>query len=72
MMMFVSISGCSSSQSDASETLQANAPDIQQDLIISVSEITETATFHLITVDGTNREVFAVRNSNGNNSFNKS
>ncbi len=66
MMMSVSISGCSNSQSDASETVQANAPDIQQDLIIPVSEINETAKFYPIAVDGTNMEVFAVKDSNGN------
>ncbi len=51
-------------------TIQEENIDISQktgeDLIIPVSEITETAKFYPITVDGTNMEVFAVKDSDGN------
>lgn len=39
---------------------------VKADLVIPVSEVTETAKFYPVTVDGTAMEVFAVRDSEGN------
>lgn len=54
------LTGCGSTAQSAVTT-----EAVQADLVIPKSEITETAKFYPITVDGTEMEVFAVRDSGG-------
>lgn len=51
---------------EAVTELNTEAAAEQTDLVIPVDEITETAKFYPVTVDGTDMEVFAVRDSSGN------
>lgn len=64
MMMSISLFGCNGTNQ---EQVSEEITEIQQaDLVIPISEITETAKFYPVTIDGTAMEVFAVRDSGGN------
>ncbi|MBQ8961110.1 MAG: DUF2318 domain-containing protein [Ruminococcus sp.] len=54
--------GCGSSGADQAAEVSGE----RADLVIPVSEITETAKFYPVTVEGTDMEVFAVKDSSGN------
>mgnify|MGYP002860424366 CR=1 FL=1 len=60
-VMALGISGCGAKEA---EPVQETEP-VQTDLVIPVNEVTETAKFYPITVDGTDMEVLAVRDSEG-------
>ena len=64
--MSISLFGCGDTAREQPNVAVSDTTEIKADLIIPVSEVTETAKFYPVTVDGTNMEVFAVRDSEGN------
>lgn len=61
----LTLSGCGTTQKKSSEEV-SEVSAVKADLVILVSEVTEYAKFYPITVEGTDMEVFAVRDSEGN------
>ena len=69
--MSLGLYGCGSTQQQTAESAAVTQQQTEQtaepaDLVIPVSEVTETAKFYPVTVDGTDMEVFAIRDSEGN------
>ncbi|MBR1422788.1 MAG: DUF2318 domain-containing protein [Ruminococcus sp.] len=73
-VMMLGVSGCGNTQEQTAEQSAAEAvkerttkaaPE-NNDLVIPVSEVSETAKFYPVTVEGTDMEVFAVKDSSGN------
>lgn len=64
------LSGCGNTQQTAESAAVTEQQPAQTaepaDLVIPVNEVTETAKFYPVTVEGTDMEVFAVRDSAGN------
>ncbi|MBR1824809.1 MAG: DUF2318 domain-containing protein [Ruminococcus sp.] len=61
-MMSLALFSCGSTEKEQVSEVSA----VKADLVIPVSEVTETAKFYPVTVDGTDMEVFAVKDSEGN------
>ena len=59
------LSGCANTKQEEPQETASGVTAVKADLVIPVSEVTETAKFYPVTVDGTDMEVFAVKDSEG-------
>lgn len=65
-VVMLGLSGCGSAQEPEVTGTETAPVAVHEDLVIPVSEVTETAKFYPVTVEGTAMEVFAVKDTSGN------
>ncbi|HBB72195.1 MAG TPA: DUF2318 domain-containing protein [Ruminococcus sp.] len=64
-VLLLGVCGCGIRENEQLPEAASEVTDIKDDLVIPINEVTETAKFYPVTVEGTDMEVFAVRDSEG-------